>query len=75
MKLITPGVSDLLRVTKDAQARLSAFPAGDYLGQVGLAQYHELGTSIPDEIKTRLTELNQALLAGDVQTGVSPVSP
>jgi basic membrane protein A len=75
IKLITPGVSELLDLVKGAQTRTSIFPAGNYQGQVGLAPYHDLEASIPDQVKARMTLLNQDLASGQVQTGVQLNNP
>jgi hypothetical protein len=32
-------------------------------------------SSVPDEIKVRMTGLNQALLSGEIQTGVTITNP
>ena len=71
MKLITPGIAELIKITRDAQAKTSVFPTGNYLGQVGLSPYHDLDSSVPDEVKLRMSELNRALRSGEIQTGVS----
>jgi len=75
LKLIGPGVAELIKEAKDAQNGSGVFPSGNYMGQVGLSPYHDQGTSIPDEVKAHMTELNQALVAGTLQTGVSLTSP
>jgi basic membrane protein A len=75
LKLIAPGVAELIKTAKGAQSGSSVFPSGNYLGQVGLSSYHDLGTSIPDEVKTHMTALDQALLSGSLQTGVPLTSP
>jgi basic membrane protein A len=75
LKLIAPGVAELIKTAKGAQAGTSVFPTGNYLGQVGLSPYHDLDSSIPNEVKLRMTELNQALLSGAIQTGVSLTNP
>jgi basic membrane protein A and related proteins len=75
MELIAPGVSELIKQARDAQTGSGVFPSGNYLGQVGLSPYHDLVSSIPDEVKLRMTELNQALLSGTLQTGVSLTNP
>jgi basic membrane protein A len=75
VKLIAPGITELIKIAKNAQGDLSAFPSGDYIGQVKLASYHELDSSIPDEVKSRMSELNRALLSGEIQTGVSIIYP
>ncbi|MGA2490615.1 MAG: BMP family ABC transporter substrate-binding protein [Anaerolineales bacterium] len=75
MKLITPGIAGLIKMAKDAQAGNSVFPNGNYQGQVGLSSYHDLDSAVPDEVKTRMIELNQALISGEIQTGVSITKP
>lgn len=70
MKMIAPGVAELIDAAKNAQAQTSAFPSGNYEGQVGLAPYHDLESSVPDEVKVQMTKLTQDLQSGDVQTGV-----
>jgi basic membrane protein A len=75
MKEITSGVVELIKSARDAQAGTSAFPSGNYQGQVGLSSYHDLVSSVPDEVKARMTGLIQALLSGEIQTGVSETTP
>ena len=75
LKLIAPGIVELIKAAKDAQAQTSVFPSGNFMGQVGLAPYHDLDSSVPDEIKLRMSELNQALHSGVIQTGVSATNP
>ena len=75
LKMIAPAVTELIQTAKDAQAGISVFPTGNFRGQVGLSPYHDLDSSIPDEVKTRMTDLDQALLSGQIQTGVSVTSP
>ena len=70
MKLIAPGIVELINAAKDAQAQTSGFPSGNYMGQVGLAPFHDLDSSAPEDIKTRMSDLTQALRSGDTQTGV-----
>ena len=75
LKLIAPGVAGLIKTAKSAQTGASVFPSGNYLGQVGLSPYHDLASSIPDEVKVRMAELDQALLSGALQTGVPLTNP
>jgi basic membrane protein A len=75
MKLITPGVADLIVLAKDAQAGGAAFPAGNVTGAVGIAPYHDLEDVIPDDVKTRMEEIGAMLLSGELTTGVSPMKP
>ena len=75
LKAIAPGIAELIKAAKGAQAGGSVFPSGNYEGLVGLSSYHDLVSSVPDEVKSRMNELNQALLSGEIQTGVSVTSP
>jgi len=75
MKLITPGVAGLIALAKDAQGGGAAFPSGNYMGIAGYAPYHDLDSSVPADVKAAMEQINAGLLAGTIQTGVSPVKP
>jgi basic membrane protein A len=75
LKLIAPGIVELIKAAKDVQTQASGFPSGNFIGQVGLAPYHDLDSSVPDEIELQMTEMIKALLSGDIQTGVSISNP
>ena len=75
VKMIAPGIADLISAAKEAQIDIAPFPNDNYLGQVGLAPYHESGATIPEEVKSRIDTLYQALLSGEIQTGVSTIRP
>jgi len=75
IKNITPATADLIGRAKDAQADLALFPAGNYPGEVGLASFHDLEATVPAALKVRLAELNQALVSGQVRTGISESNP
>lgn len=64
MKLIVPGVFDLVKASKDG-----AFPAGNYVGEVGLAPFHDLDSMVSAEIKAKLEEIDAGLRDGSIQTG------
>jgi len=68
-------VAALIKAAKEAQAGTSVFPSGNYQGQVGLSPYHELDSSVPDDVKARLAGLDQALLSGTLQTGLTTTNP
>jgi basic membrane protein A and related proteins len=70
VKLISPALAALIEAARNAQEQVAGFPSGNFTGQVGLAPYHDLDASIPDELKARMTQLTQDLLSGDTQTGV-----
>jgi basic membrane protein A and related proteins len=67
MKLITPGVFDLIQNAKDG-----AFPGGNFVGEVGLAPFHDFDSQIAQEIKSRLAEIDTGLRDGSISTGYNP---
>jgi basic membrane protein A len=67
MKLITPGVFDVIQSVQDG-----SFAAGNFVGDVGLAPFHDFDSGISDEIKGRLDEIRAGLLDGSIATGYSP---
>ena len=67
MKLITPGVSGLIKTAKDG-----TFPKGNFVGQVGLAPFHDFEPKISQEIKDKLAEIDKGLQDGSIQTGYKP---
>lgn len=75
LEMIAPGVAGLIKTAKGAQAGTAVFPIGNYQGQVGLSSYHDLDLAIPTEVKSGMTELNQALTSGKIRTGVSLTNP
>jgi basic membrane protein A len=70
MKLITPGVADLIKMAKDG-----AFPGGNYLGKASYAPFHDLESKVPADVKSFMETLNNGILDGSIQTGVAPVKP
>ncbi len=74
MKLITPGVAELIGIAKDAQAG-AAFPAGNYMGDATYAPFHDLEDAVPADVKARMEEIFAMLLSGELTTGVPPVKP
>jgi basic membrane protein A len=75
LKMIAPGIVDLLRSAKDNQTGTGVFAAGNYLGQIGFAPYHELDSLVPEEVKQEMSKLPQALLSGEIQMGVPAPTP
>ena len=65
MKLITPGVFELLQSAKDG-----SFPGGNYLGDVSYAPFHDIDNQVPQEVKTAMEELHAGLSDGSIETGV-----
>lgn len=70
MKLITPGVFDLVKASRDGK-----FPKGNYTGQVGLAPFHDLESKVPADVKAKIAELDKGLQAGTIKTNVPPAKP
>ena len=64
MKLITPGVFDLINLANEGN-----FPAGNFLGEVGLAPFHDFEDEISQETKDMIEEARQGLDAGELDTG------
>jgi basic membrane protein A len=67
MKLITPSVFDLIKMAKEG-----SFPAGNYVGEVGLAPFHDFEDAISQDIKDKIDEARQGLDAGELDTGYPP---
>jgi basic membrane protein A len=64
MKLITPGVYDLIM-----RAHEDELPGGNYFGRVGLAPFHDFEERIAQEIKDELGALEEAINEGALDTG------
>jgi len=69
MKLITPGVFGLIKLSKDGQ-----FPSGNYIGDVGYAPFHDLENEVPAAVKAMMEQINTGLLDGSIKTNVPLVS-
>lgn len=67
MKLITPGVADLI-----AQAHAGSFAGGNYLGEVGLAPFHDFDSIVTDDMRATLDDVLAGLNAGEIDTGWPP---
>ena len=70
MKMITPGVFDLIKLAKEGN-----FPAGNFFGAAGYAPYHDLDGDVPADVKAKMEEINAGLLDGSIKTNVPPVKP
>ena len=64
MKLITPGVFDLIKLSADG-----AFPGGNYFGTTGLAGFHDFDDVVPQAVKDKLAEIDAGLKDGSISTG------
>ncbi len=64
MKLLDAGVATLIM-----QFNSGTIADGNFVGQVGLAPFHDLAGSVPAEVQAELEQLAIDLAAGDVVTG------
>ena len=64
MKLITPGVANLIKSVQDGN-----FKGGNVTGEVGLAPYHDLDAKVPADVKTKVLQVASDVTAGKVNTG------
>lgn len=64
MKLITPGVIELVKMAKEDK-----FSGGNYFGGAGLAPFHDFDSVIPQEVKTELDNIFKGLKDGSIKTG------
>ena len=46
--------------------------SGNFFGDVGLADFHDLADAVPDDVKAQIEELTPQVLSGDVPTGYTP---
>ncbi len=67
MKLITPGVEDLIKLANEGK-----FPGGNFVGQVGLAPYHDFDGSLPADVKQLIIDTAAKLESGEMTTGYTP---
>ena len=70
MKLIVPGVAELIAAAKDG-----TIADGNFLGEAGYAPFHDLDGEVSAEIKAKMEEIAAGLLDGSIKTGVAPVKP
>jgi basic membrane protein A len=66
MKLITDGVTTLVKQAKGGTAK-----GGNFTGGTGLAPYHDFDAKIPADVKAFITSLNADVQSGKTPTGVS----
>ncbi len=67
MKLITPGVTDLIEMSAAGE-----FPGGNFFGGAGLAPFHDLADRVPQEVQDKLVEIDAGLADGSISTGYNP---
>ncbi|MFT7602049.1 MAG: basic membrane protein A [Acidimicrobiales bacterium] len=64
MKLIVPGVADLI-----GQSGAGTLPPGNFVGEVGLAPYHDFDDVVTAEMRATLEEVLAGLNDGSIPTG------
>jgi len=64
MKLITPGVVELVTLSSEG-----SFPGGNYFGGAGLAPFHDFEDIVPAEVKEELEWIDAGLKDGSISTG------
>ena len=67
MKLINQGVVDLVTAAADG-----SIVSGNFFGDVGLADFHDLADAVPADVKAQIDELTPQVISGDVPTGYTP---
>jgi len=70
MKLITPGVDELVGLAKSG-----SFPSGNFFGTAGYAPYHDLDSEVPADVKAEMEKIAAGLIDGSITTDVPPVKP
>ncbi|MEP0763569.1 MAG: BMP family ABC transporter substrate-binding protein, partial [Chloroflexota bacterium] len=64
MKLLDKGVAAILMAHVD-----ETLEPGNFFGEAGLADFHDLADFVPDEVKAELEEVAAGLLDGSISTG------
>jgi basic membrane protein A len=67
MKMITPGIAELIKAAADG-----TIEPGNFSGDVGLADFHDLADRVPADVKTKIDELTPKVISGEVPTGYQP---
>jgi len=65
MKLITPGVFDIIKGVQE-----NSFKGGNFTGQVGLAPFHDLESQVSQAVKDKLKQIDAGLKDGSIKTNV-----
>jgi basic membrane protein A len=67
MKLISPSVLDLIKLSSEGN-----LPAGNFLGPVELAPFHDFEDTVPQAVKDTLAQIDAGLKDGSISTGYVP---
>jgi basic membrane protein A len=66
MKLIDSGVIELADLAKDG-----SITPGNFVGEVGLADFHDFDDKVPDDVKSEVDKIVKDLRSGALETGVN----
>jgi basic membrane protein A len=64
MKLITPGVFNIVKSVQDG-----SYKGGNVTGDVGLAPYHDLASKVPADVQSKMTQVTADVVSGKTKTG------
>ena len=67
MKLVDKGVSDLI-----GQAAAGSMKGGNFVGEVGLADYHDLASQVPADVQEKVKAIIADVASGKIPTGYTP---
>lgn len=67
---VRSGVHELMRL-----ARAGQFPSGEFIGQVGLAPFHDFENKVPTAVTTRMNEILGGLGNGSIKIDIPYKSP
>jgi basic membrane protein A len=65
LKLINKGVQTLIK-----SAKSGTFKSGNFIGDAGMAPYHDFAKKIPSAVQKKVVALNAKVLSGAIPTGV-----
>jgi basic membrane protein A len=69
-KLITPGVFELIKLSKEGN-----FPSGEFPWVVGYAPFHDLENKIPPDVKQQMETIRSGLVEGSIEPNVPSEKP
>jgi len=75
VKLVAPGMADLIAKAREAQNGDFAFPAGNYLCPVSFAPYHDMDGKISANVKNLMHDPTTGLLDGTIGTSIPLTKP
>ena len=52
-----------------AAAQAGSIEPGNFFGEVGLADFHDLADRVPADVQTQMEEITAGVLSGEIETG------